>query len=75
MAKKVRRVRRLSATQTYEPIAESATTKTAQPTASAPSRTVNFSEEYRYLLADLRRIGILAAIILTGLVGLSFFIN
>jgi len=74
MAKKVRRVRRLSATQTYEPTAEAAMTPAIQQSASS-SRQVDFREEYRYILSDLQRIGILAAIMLSGLVILSFLIK
>ena len=73
MAKKVRRAR-LSATQTYMPTAAPVEATTAPPTSTA-SREVNFSEEYRYILSDLKRIGILAAVILSGLVALSFFIK
>ena len=84
MAKKVRRARRLSAAQTYQPSAESAestasTASAATTTMQAPgrssSRTVDFREEYPHILSDLQRIGILAAAILSGLVILSFFIK
>ncbi len=72
MAKKVRRAR-LSATQSYVPTSATPTNQAEAP--GAPSRAVNFQEEYRYIISDLRRIGILAAIILSGLVVLSFFIK
>ncbi len=76
MAKKVRRAR-LSATQTYIPTAT--TTPVSPDAAPAPvgptSRQVNFREEYRYIISDLQRIGLLAAIILSGLVILSFFLK
>lgn len=75
MAKKVRRAR-LSATQTYIPSEAAPEGATAAPAPSAPARReVNFAEEYRYLIADLRRVGILAAVILSGLVVLSFFLK
>jgi hypothetical protein len=77
MAKKTRRVRRLSATQIYEPTpAQTATgSTTSRPAASVASRQVDFREEYRYILHDLQRIGLLAAVILAGLGILSFFIK
>ncbi len=74
MAKKVRRAR-LSAAQTYVPESAPSSAATSPQTASAGSRQVNFSEEYRYIISDLQRIGILAAAILSGLVILSFFIK
>jgi len=43
----------------------------SQPTSSGPA---NLSEEYEYVLTDLRRIGILAVILVAFLVGLSFFL-
>ncbi|MBN1886501.1 MAG: hypothetical protein JW850_00870 [Thermoflexales bacterium] len=73
MAKKARRIRRLSATQTYEPVpAQSAA---EQPLTARAARTVDFREEYRYILADLQRIGILAAAIVAALVIASLFIK
>jgi hypothetical protein len=75
MAKKVRRAR-LSATQTYVPTATAPGSQTAAPkTSIAAPRAVNFSEEYRYIISDLKTIAILAASILGGLVVLSFFIK
>ena len=35
---------------------------------------VDLSEEYSYVLEDLQRIGIIAAILIAGLVALSFFL-
>jgi hypothetical protein len=74
MAKKIRRAR-LSATQTYEPIAQPGIVAEPQLPKSAGSREVNFQEEYRYIISDLQRIGILAAVVLGGLGILSFFIK
>ncbi len=75
MAKKVRRAR-LSATQTYVPtVAATGGPIVAQKASSAAPREVNFREEYRYILSDLKTIGILAATILGGLIVLSFFIK
>jgi hypothetical protein len=74
MAKKARRVRRLSATQTYEPKTQATSEGSLQP-AGRSGRTVDFGEEYRYILADLQRISILAAAILAALVIVSLFIK
>jgi hypothetical protein len=73
MAKKIRRAR-LSAAQSFIPEGTPAAEAAAAPVAS-PSRQINFGEEYRYIISDLQRIGILAAVILSGLVILSFFIK
>jgi hypothetical protein len=73
MAKKARRVRRLSATQTYEPAAPQPGAGGFQPPAAR--RTVDFREEYHYILTDLQRIGVLAAAILAALVIVSFFVK
>ncbi|HOA25748.1 MAG TPA: hypothetical protein PK801_11915 [Aggregatilineales bacterium] len=37
-------------------------------------RDLSFEEEYRYVINDLRRVGILAAVLIGGLIVLSFFI-
>lgn len=75
MAKKVRRAR-LSATQAYVPTVTATGGSTVmQKASSAAPREVNFSEEYRYIISDLKTIAILAATILAGLVVLSFFIK
>ncbi len=75
MAKKARRIRRLSATQTYEPVAAPSAAGGIQPPTARAGRTVDFREEYRYILGDLQRIGILAAAILAALVIVSFFVK
>lgn len=44
--------------------------------ASTPEeqQPVDLAEEYHYVIEDLQRIGIIAAILIGGLVALSFFI-
>jgi len=43
--------------------------------ASVPEeKPVDLAEEYHYVIEDLQRIGIIAAILIGGLVALSFFI-
>ena len=53
--------------------------RTAKPRRSTPvvengSKTVDLSKEYQYVLEDLKRIGIIAALLIGGLVALSFFL-
>ncbi len=73
MAKKNRRVKpRLSEAQLVQPqdIVESTAPAAATPSADE----VDLNVEYRYVVHDLRRIGILAGVILGGLVALSFIL-
>lgn len=84
MAKKSRRVRRkgasprLSEAQLIQPkmAAEEApaATKVSAPEPALLPGTTDFRTEYHYVVSDLRRIGILAAAMLGGLVILSFII-
>lgn len=37
-------------------------------------RDLSLSEEYQYVIDDLRRVGIIAAVLIGGLVALSFII-
>ena len=83
MAKKSRRARKK--TRTTRPRPPTRTTPVAQPSpaiAERPPRseamtrkTVDFATEYRYVYADLKRIAIIAAAMLTVLVILSFVIR
>lgn len=41
---------------------------------AAPQGPVDLAEEYHYVIEDLQRIGIIAAVLIAGLVVLSFFI-
>jgi hypothetical protein len=38
------------------------------------SETGDLEQEYQYVLADLRRIGLIAVVMLASLVGLTFFL-
>jgi len=40
-----------------------------------PRQEVDFHEEYRYVLADLKRIGLLAAVMVAALVGLALLLR
>ena len=86
MAKKTRRVRgkgtlpRLSEAQLVQPTAPKAE-RVAVPVVKAaaveptpqPAAT-DFRQEYHYVVNDLQRIGLLAAIVLSALVVLSFLL-
>jgi len=85
MAKKSRRVRRkgtqprLSETQLVQPMEKAikeapAVVEVAVPEAKQSSAATDFEKEYRYVVKDLQRIGILAAAMLGGLVILSFIL-
>ena len=82
MAKKPRRAKkqgrqiRLSASQMVQPgIGEGAgaprVTTSAQPT----SKVADLGDEYHYVIADLRRIGIIAVVMLAVLVGLALLLT
>mgnify|MGYP000058932232 CR=1 FL=1 len=42
-----------------------------QPLTTAPARPADLASEYTYVLSDLRRLGILAAVMFSVLVGLA----
>jgi hypothetical protein len=81
MAKKSRRVRkkerqvRLSPAQMVHPGASEAvgTPLVAAPARPAP-KVSDLREEYRYVIADLKRIGIIAVAMLTVLIVLAFLL-
>ena len=86
MAKKSRRARRkgaqprLSKAQLLQPT-DQETSRVVEAPAVEPDRVSvpqpavsDFREEYRYVVKDLQRIGILAAAMLGGLVVLSFIL-
>lgn len=86
MAKKTRRARRkgaqprLSKAQLIRPT-DQETSLVAEAPAVEPdrvsvpqSKVTDFRGEYRYVVKDLQRIGILAAVMLGGLVVLSFLL-
>ena len=88
MAKKTRRARKASRTRNmgktaqgqHEPAttaAVAATTTTASQSlrgATTARAAVNFSEEYHYVVADLKRVGILALVMFGVLIGLAFLL-
>ncbi|MCR4405986.1 MAG: hypothetical protein NUW24_03555 [Anaerolineae bacterium] len=74
-ARKRRVTTRVQAPAVQAPTAAAPTVQAAkQPAAPSPT-TVDFSKEYRYVIADLKRIGILAAAMMGLLVVLSFIIR
>ncbi len=80
MTKKSRRVRRkgvqprLSQAQLIQPTAASRTQQEEDPAVEleAQPKALDFQDEYHYVVSDLQRIGILAAMMLGGLLALSF---
>jgi hypothetical protein len=82
MAKKSRRVRkksqpmRLSPAQMVQPVAGEVTAASpaATPARSAP-RVVDLREEYHYVITDLKRIGIIAAVMLVILIALALLLT
>lgn len=82
MAKKSRRARkkgaqaiRLSSAQLVQPDTDRARGHAVgAPEEPRQPRLPDLREEYRYVIADLRRIGILAAVMLVVLVAVAFFL-
>jgi hypothetical protein len=75
MAKKSRRARKHRPKIRPQTVAAEPTVQAAKKPAAPRPSTVNFSEEYRYVIADLKRIGILAGTMMGLLVVLSFIIR
>jgi cell division protein FtsX len=82
MAKKSRRVRkqgrevRLSATQMVQPtVAEVGNGARAAIQAQPASKEADLGEEYRYVIADLKRIGIIAVGMLAVLIVLAYLLT
>ena len=74
MAKKTRRVKtRLSEAQLIQPQEILAIEPIAPETTTSSAGDADLTE-YHYVVHDLRRIGILAGVILGGLVALSFIL-
>jgi hypothetical protein len=71
MAKKSRRARR-RARSTAQPVRIPKPSQTLSTPAAA--KEVNFAEEYHYVLADLKRIGITALVLLILLIALAYLI-
>ena len=82
MAKKSRRVRkkgqktRLTAAQLVQPgMDEGTEVPTVVTPARSASREVDLREEYHYVITDLKRIGIIAVVMLGILVGLALLLT
>ncbi len=90
MAKKARRVRRkqgrsprLSPAQMVRPVEQNQTTEAVPMvaqvarvrSADAYRQTVDLREEYQYVIADLKRIGMLALVMLVMLIGLALVLT
>lgn len=69
MAKKSRKVR-LTEAQMIRP-------EVAQPVESVETQeaTTDLTEEYQYVIADLKRIGVIALIMLAALIGLAMLLT
>ncbi len=82
MAKKSRRVKQedrrttLSAAQMVQPkIDETGDAVVVRAAAATAARATNLQEEYRYVVADLKRIGVLAVAMLAVLVILALLLT
>ncbi len=75
MAKKSRRSRKRHPKARPQTVAAEPTARAAKKPVAPKPTAVDFSEEYRYVIADLKRIGILAAAMMGLLVVLSFIIR
>ena len=82
MAKRSRRSRqkdrapRLPSAQMVRPnAAESVHATTPQAVASSAEPAPSLADEYRYVISDLKRIAVLAAIMLSALIALAFLLT
>ncbi len=81
MAKKSRRAKnrqgqpRLSEAQMIQPGANGVTEATPVVSARAAPQVTDLKEEYRYVIADLGRIGIIALVMLVVLIALAFMLT
>jgi hypothetical protein len=77
MAKKSRRKRvRLSPAQMVQPgIDEVTDASPATASARPASKVSDLGEEYHYVIADLKRIGVIAAVMLVVLTGLAVLVT
>ena len=71
MAKKKSRSRRKSQRKS---ISSRSSVEITQAANTTPAKVQDLTDEYRYVSEDLIRIGIIAAILIGVLVGLSFFL-
>lgn len=82
MARKARRKKQTVLTQSQlqgtrrQPEASARQIRLTPPVPEpTPRKAVDLREEYRYVIADLRRIGILAAVMLAVLIGLNLILR
>ncbi|MCP4542377.1 MAG: hypothetical protein GY832_35085 [Chloroflexi bacterium] len=81
MAKKSRRVKnkqgqpRLSAAQMVQPGTDGAEGNHATISTRSVPQVTDLQEEYRYVIADLGRIGIIALVMLAALIALAFLLT
>jgi hypothetical protein len=82
MAKKSRRAKRRAgkkrgtpAVRPKQPITPPGVTVARETEALAETKAAQLAEEYRYVYSDLKRIAILAGVMLTALIVLSFVIR
>ena len=80
MAKKARRKKRTVLTQaqlegTKQTAATSKVVIAKQAPAPTAKATVNFAQEYQYVITDLKRIGVLAAVMFGVLIGLNLILR
>jgi hypothetical protein len=83
MAKKTSRARQRpvrpiaspAATPQSTPPSGEARAATVSPPASAPKNQVDFASEYRYVVGDLRKMGIIAVAMFVVLFALSFAVR
>jgi len=82
MAKKARRKKQsvltqaqLTGTRKENTVATEKVLVATRKPDQATKKTVNFKKEYHYVVTDLRRIGVLAAVMLAVLVGLNLLLR
>lgn len=80
MAKKSRRVKsrgpvRLSPAQMVRPTVGNATSPAVIAPVQAAPQVVDLGEEYRYVIADLKRIGVIAVAMLAVLIVLALLLT
>jgi hypothetical protein len=56
-------------------VARTTAASSAQAAQTAEARMLNLGQEYHYVITDLQRTGIIAGVLIAGLVILSFFLR
>jgi hypothetical protein len=82
MAKKVRRKKQtvltqsqLAGTKHWDTISAGRVSVTAPAPEQTPKAAVDFRQEYQYVVADLKRIGVLAAVMFAVLIALNLVLR